>query len=96
MISLGNFIGLYPVSKTLRCELRPIGKTLEWIEKAQEVEKDEQKAQDYPKVKALIDEYHKVCIRESLRNAQLDWRPLADAIQEFQKEKSDDAKKSLE
>lgn len=96
MTSLGNFIGLYPVSKTLRFELRPIGKTLQWIEKAQEVEKDWQKAQDYPKVKALIDEYHKVCIRESLKDAHLDWHPLADAIQEFQKEKSDDAKKSLE
>ena len=96
MTSLGNFIGLYPVSKTLRFELRPIGKTLQWIEKAQEVEKDEQKAQDYPKVKALIDEYHKVCIRESLKDAHLDWHPLAEAIQEFQKEKSDDAKKSLE
>ena len=28
-----NFIGIYPVSKTLRFELKPVGKTQEYIEK---------------------------------------------------------------
>lgn len=96
MKNLGNFIGLYPVSKTLRFELRPVGKTQEWIEKMQEIEHDEQKAQDYPKVKSLIDEYHKVCIRESLKNIRFDWQPLKDAVERFQKEKNDETKKSLE
>ena len=96
MKNLGKFIGVYPVTKTLRFELRPVGKTQEWIEKAQEVESDEKKAQDYPKVKAIIDEYHKVCLRESLKNARFDWLPLADAILTFQKEKSEEAKGNLE
>ena len=60
MKKLKEFIGVYPVSKTLRFELRPVGKTLEWIENAKVLERDEQKAEDYPKVKTLIDEYHKV------------------------------------
>ena len=33
MKDLKQFIGIYPVSKTLRFELRPVGKTQEWIEK---------------------------------------------------------------
>lgn len=72
MKDLKQFIGIYPVSKTLRFELRPIGKTQEWIEKNKILESDEQKSENYPKVKALIDDYHKVCIRESLKGVHLD------------------------
>ena len=31
MKDLKQFIGKYPVSKTLRFELRPVGRTQEWI-----------------------------------------------------------------
>lgn len=96
MKNLKQFIGLYPVSKTLRFELRPVGRTLEWINKNGIVDNDEHKAEDYPKVKTLIDEYHKVCIRESLKKVHLDWQPLKDAIEEYKKTKSDDAKNTLE
>ena len=91
-----QFIGLYPVSKTLRFELRPIGKTLEWIEKNKVLEKDAQKSEDYPKVKALIDEYHKVCIHESLKDVHFDWNPLKQALEENQKTKSEETKSALE
>lgn len=96
MKNLKQFIGIYPVSKTLRFELRPVGKTQEWIEKNRVLENDENKAADYPVVKKLIDEYHKVCIRESMKNVHLDWAPLKEAIEEYQKTKSDEAKKRLE
>lgn len=96
MKSLKQFIGIYPVSKTLRFELRPVGKTLEWIEKNKVLESDEQKAEDYPKVKTLIDEYHKVCIRESLKGAHFDWMPLRSALEKYQKSKSDEDKAFLE
>ena len=96
MNNLKQFIGIYPVSKTLRFELRPVGKTQEWIEKNRVLENDESKAADYPVVKKLIDEYHKVCIRESMKNIHLDWVPLKEAIEEYQKTKSDEAKKRLE
>lgn len=96
MKDLKQFIGIYPVSKTLRFELRPVGKTQEWIEKSKVLENDESKAADYPVVKKLIDEYHKVCIRESMKNVHLDWNPLKEAIEDYQKTKSDEAKKRLE
>ena len=96
MENLKQFIGIYPVSKTLRFELRPVGKTQEWIEKYKVLENDESKAADYPVVKKLIDEYHKVCIRESMKNVRLDWGPLKEAIEDYQKTKSDEAKKRLE
>ena len=96
MKNLNQFIGIYPVSKTLRFELRPIGKTQEWIEKNKILESDEQRSEDYPKVKALIDDYHKVCIRESLKGVHLDWNPLRQALEEYQKTKSDESKTALE
>ncbi len=96
MKNLKQFIGIYSVSKTLRFELRPIGKTQEWMEKNKVLEGDEQKAADYPMVKKLIDEYHKVCIHDSLRNVHFDWEPLKETIENYQKTKSDEAKKELE
>lgn len=96
MKDLRQFIGIYPVSKTLRFELIPVGQTLEWIEKNKVLENDEKKAVDYPKVKALIDDYHKVCIRESLKGIHLDWHPLKDAIETNRKDNNDDTKKVLE
>lgn len=96
MENLKQFIGIYPVPKTLRFELRSVGKTQEWIEKYKVLENDESKAADYPVVKKLIDEYHKVCIRESMKKVRLDWGPLKEAIEDYQKTKSDEAKKRLE
>ena len=96
MKDLRQFIGIFPVSKTLRFELRPVGKTQEWIEKNKVLESDEQKAEDYPKVKALIDDYHKVCIRESLKGIHLDWLPLKAAIDANRRDNNDDTKKALE
>ena len=96
MKNLKQFIGIYPVSKTLRFELRPVGRTQEWIEKNKVLENDEQKAEDYPKVKALIDDYHKVCIRESLKGIHFDWQPLKTAIEANRKENNDETKKALE
>ena len=58
MKDLNQFVGIYPVQKTLRFELRPVGKTEERIKEGGIIEEDEQKALDYPIVKKLIDEYH--------------------------------------
>ena len=69
MKNLEQFTGLYPVSKTLRFELQPIGKTKENIEKNGILKRDEKRAQDYLVVKGFIDEYHKKFIKAS--NPQL-------------------------
>lgn len=69
-VSLNQFENLYQVSKTLRFELRPIGKTLENIEKNGLLDQDEQRAESYKVVKKLIDFYHKHFIDSNLRNFQ--------------------------
>ena len=51
MNSLKKFTNLYSLSKTLRFELKPIGKTLEYIEKEGILTKDEQRLESYKKVK---------------------------------------------
>ena len=55
MKDLKQFIGIYPVSKTLRFELKPIGKTQEWIERNHVLENDGERAENYPRVKELKD-----------------------------------------
>lgn len=71
MKAFENFTGLYPLSKTLRFELKPIGKTLEYIEKNGLLERDKHRADSYEKVKKIIDNYHKQFIENSLRDFEL-------------------------
>lgn len=63
-----QFTGLYQVPKTLRFELKPIGKTLENIEKKELFAQDERRAKEYQKVKDIIDRYHRQFIRMCLQN----------------------------
>ena len=51
MRKFNEFVGLYPISKTLRFELKPIGKTLEHIQRNKLLEYDAVRADDYVKVK---------------------------------------------
>lgn len=53
-----EMINLCQLSKTLRFELQPIGKTKEYFEKYV-LENDERKANAYPFVKKYCDEVHK-------------------------------------
>lgn len=68
MSNFSDFTGLFSLSKTLRFELKPIGKTLENIEKKGLLAEDEKRAESYKKVKKLIDEYHKTFIENALSN----------------------------
>ena len=54
MRKFNEFVGLYPISKTLRFELKPIGKTLEHIQRNKLLEEDAVRADDYVKVKKLL------------------------------------------
>lgn len=77
---------LYPVSKTLRFELQPIGKTKENIEKNGILTRDEKRAGDYKIVKGFIDEFHKQFIKDRLWSFKL---PLQneghlDSLEEYQ------------
>lgn len=68
MNDLKQFTGLYSLSKTLRFELKPVGKTLENIEKNGILERDNQRALGYKSVKKVIDEYHKAFIDRILND----------------------------
>lgn len=90
-----DFIGKYPLSKTLRFELKPQGKTQEWIDKRGIIEDDETRAQNYLEVKQMMDAYHKDFIDEVLssEDASFDWQNLADLLEEYRQE-SDPGKRS--
>ena len=75
-----NFINLYPVQKTLRFELRPVGETLKHIEEKGILTADEHRAYAYGKVKKFIDEYHKDNISKSLSGLSLDANALNDVL----------------
>lgn len=82
---LSRFTNLYSVSKTLRFELQPLGKTKDYIEKNGILTRDEKRAEDYKTVKGIIDEYHKKYIKSRLWDFKL---PLAsegkhDSLEEY-------------
>ena len=76
MKELKELTGLYPVSKTLRFELRPMGRTLENIERKGLITQDEQRAEEYIKVKQIIDRYHKAFISMCLGSLKLNFETL--------------------
>lgn len=67
-----NFTKMYPVSKTLRFELKPIGSTLQNLKTNEILKDDEKRAEAYSKVKKLIDEYHKAFIEKVLSEFKFD------------------------
>jgi CRISPR-associated protein Cpf1 len=71
MKTLKDFTGLYSLSKTLRFELKPIGKTKEHIYNSGLLKKDLHRADSYAKIKKIIDNYHKSFIEEALLNFKL-------------------------
>ena len=93
---LSQFTGLYPVSKTLRFELKPMGKTLEKIKETGVIENDKKRHNDYFDAKKIIDKYHKYFIDAALSKfSRIDWNPLKEAI-EGSLDRSDASKKKLE
>lgn len=66
MKTLKDFHNQYQLNKTLRFRLEPIGKTDEFISRAQVLESDERLAHEYVKVKKLIDDYHRHFISTAL------------------------------
>lgn len=71
MNAFNEFTGLYPLSKTLRFELKPIGKTLQSIIDSGILEQDKHRAESYAQVKEIIDGYHKAFIERVLTDFKL-------------------------
>lgn len=75
-----KFTNLYSVSKTLRFELKPQGKTLENLKINNVIQDDEHRAESYKRAKKMIDEYHKKFINEVLENYKIDLKLLKEYI----------------
>ena len=71
MKTFNDFTKVYPLSKTLRFELVPIGRTRESIAESGILEQDQHRANSYVKVKKIIDEYHKAFIETVLGSTKL-------------------------
>lgn len=86
-----EFTHLYSISKTLRFELKPVGKTLENIKKRNILTKDMHRADSYAKIKKIIDEYHKALIERVLSADEVisteDLRKYCDAYVSHDKKK---------
>lgn len=75
MKTLAQFTNQYQVSKTLRFELKPVGKTEEWIKKHNiigvESDKlvgiDAERAKHYKYAKRILDAMHRVFIEDALK-----------------------------
>ena len=61
-----KFSRIYPLSKTLRFELKPVGRTMETITSCGLLEQDQHRAKSYVQIKNIIDEYHKTFIESVL------------------------------
>ncbi|MBP7218971.1 MAG: type V CRISPR-associated protein Cas12a/Cpf1 [Paludibacteraceae bacterium] len=89
--SLSHFSGLYSLSKTLRFELIPQGKTLDYIQKNGLLSQDEHRADSYKLVKKIIDEYHKAFIEQALDGLELNL--LEEYYLYYQIQKKEDSQK---
>ncbi len=69
---LNQFTNQYPLSKTLRFELKPVGETADYLEdfKSQHlkdfVRGDQKRAENYKAIKEIIDDFHRSYIEEKL------------------------------
>ena len=91
-----NLHSKYSLSKTLRFELIPIGKTKKFIEERGLLDKDEHRAENYKKVKRYCDEYHKIFINNCMKDFKLNSELLERYYTILKKEKrNEEDKKEL-
>lgn len=72
MTDLSYFRQLYQLAKTLRFELIPLGRSLEFIKANGLLSQDEHRSKSYISMKKIIDEYHKKYIEEALSDFKLE------------------------
>lgn len=68
MKKIDNFVNLYPVTKTLRFKLTPIGKTKENFDKNKLLQVDKERAENYCKAKVIIDKFYNKFISNCLNS----------------------------
>ena len=70
--NFSEFTRFYSLNKTLRFELRPVGRTREHIEAKGLISEDDHLAKSYKEVKKIIDEYHRKFIENALKDVHLE------------------------
>lgn len=96
-MDFSQFTRQFRLAKTLRFELRPVGRTRETFD-SKFRNGDERRAQAYSEVKDLLDREHKALLERALSNppGNLDWEELAKAHETYRTgDKSKTAKDDL-
>ncbi len=75
-MSFERLTNIASISKTLRFRLKPVGKTLENLEKLGKLDKDFERNNFYPILKNIADDYYRQYIRNRLTDLNLDWIKL--------------------
>ena len=92
-----EFVGVTPVAKTLRNELRPIGHTQEHIIHNGLIQEDELRQEKSTELKNIMDDYYREYIDKSLSGVtDLDFTLLFELMNLVQSSPSKDYKKALE
>ncbi|WP_027407524.1 type V CRISPR-associated protein Cas12a/Cpf1 [Anaerovibrio sp. RM50] len=78
---IDEFVGQYPVSKTLRFEARPVPETKKWLESDQcsVLFNDQKRNEYYGVLKELLDDYYRAYIEDALTSFTLDKALLENA-----------------
>ena len=73
MVTFENFTKQYQVSKTLRFELIPQGKTLDNMKRDGIISVDRQRNEDYQKAKGILDKLYKYILDFTMETVVIDW-----------------------
>ena len=73
-----SMTGKYSISKTLRMSLIPVGKTLEYFEQREYLEKDTKLKNNFAEAKKIMDNYYRIVIEDVLSSMT-----LSDLVEEF-------------
>ena len=73
VVTFENFTKQYQVSKTLRFELIPQGKTLDNMKRDGIISVDRQRNEDYQKAKGILDKLYKYILDFTMETVVIDW-----------------------
>lgn len=90
--TLDDFTNLYQVQKTLRFELKPIGKTLETLLKNEVFKKDEEIEKSYQEIKPIFDNLHRKFVTDALDAKNIDVAALIEFAKKYSEYRADPKK----
>lgn len=93
MQGVNDFTGLYPISRTIRFQLKPVGKTEEFVKQRGFISQDDIRAEHYKTVKKIIDRRHKEFIDSTLDNFSFSGEDLKEYERLYRIEKKDESDK---